>query len=219
MIPNFIFMYNVYFYSMNRTWGLSFFRKKKVNAQHPKMFCSQLHPECKSSCCAFHPDCKNFIVPRSRHDSETELVFDETEAWSSNSIIRRWAGAAEGIWAGGWSLYQCRWCLPAWLAPHCVLPPLMMLQLHQPARNTLLSAEHRLWAARGRVKIQTNRGSPRYVGVYFTKLSLIIIYVISSHFPELVLTGQSGEGQRPDHFCKLNCHVKMHQKKNGNLWT
>lgn len=44
------------------------------------------------------------------------------------------------------------------------------------------------------MKIQTNRSSPRSVGVHFTKLPLIIVYVIFSHLPELVLTGQSGEG-------------------------
>lgn len=108
-------------------------------------------------------------------------------------------------------------CLPTWLAPCCVLPPLMVLQLHQPARNILPSAEHRLWAVRCRMKIQTNIGSPTSGGVHFTKLSLIIICVIFSHFPEL--TGWSGEGQHPDHLCELNCHVKLHQKKNGNLWT
>lgn len=97
---------------------------------------------CKSSCSAFHPYCKNFIVLRSHHDSEIEFVFDEFGAWSSNYIIRRWTELEKGfelvaalcISADDGSCLQ---------APRCALPLLMMLQLHQPARNTLSSAEHR----------------------------------------------------------------------------
>lgn len=97
---------------------------------------------CKSSCCAFHPDCKNFIVPRSHHDSEIKFVFEEAGAWSVIILSADEQELEKGfelvaalcISAGDAS------CIPAWLAPCCVLPPLMMLQLLQPARNTLPSA-------------------------------------------------------------------------------
>lgn len=66
-------------------------------------------------------------------DQVIVLSGDEQELEKGFELV-----AALCISAGGGS------CLLAWLAPLCVLPPLMMLQLHQPARTTLPSAEHRL---------------------------------------------------------------------------
>lgn len=143
-------------------------------------------------------------------------------AWSSNYILRRWAGAGEGIWASDWHLHQCRGdsCLLAWLDPFWVLPPIEGAVASPASRvHATLQQNTGFELVRWRVNIQTNCGSPRSVDEYFLKLSLITVYVIFSHFPELMLTEQSGEGQQPEHLCKLNCRIKLHQKKNGNLWT
>lgn len=155
------------------------------------MFCSQLHPDCKSSCCALCPGCKNFAVLRAYHGSEIKFVFDVKET------------------AAAW---------PGWLLSGFCLPWRMRC-LHQPARYTLPSSKTKALSW-GDGKWNSNNGSsPRSDDEYFPKLSVITVFIIFSHFPELMLTEQSGEGQHSGCLCKLNCHIKLHRKKDGNLWT